>query len=368
VACVASRIPAGPSPFDRLRREDIPADKLAKAGNGDREKAPKELVAILGPGIYSKKLSPDGKTLALAYQLGKPPGRVTNKLTLWDVGTGAESLLAPVTATGMVFSHDSKLLALSHNMAHSYNTGGAVWDLDRRKELQVLSRVPYREVCFAFTPDDRAIFFCSPERDPKTDKGDRLSMQPVQGRNPGPALPRVSFEQGDVSPHILALSPDGAALAAGVGNTLKMWDARAGQLLLGTVAPARRAIHDMAFSPDGKLLTFVEAYNANVEVLEVATRKPLRTFVQEKGTTVSVTFHPDGALAASCGKDGVVRLWNPRTGIQTRVLHLNPPAGGPESTFWRLQFAPDGRHLLANYPTGLVYILRLAPPAAPQDR
>jgi hypothetical protein len=68
---------------------------------------------------------------------------------------------------------------------------------------------------------------------------------------------------------------------------------------------------------------------------------------------------------ASCGQDGVVRLWNPRTFTETRLLHLNPPTGGPGHDSWDLEFAPDGRHMLAKHPAGLVYILRLAPPPEP---
>jgi eukaryotic-like serine/threonine-protein kinase len=362
VVCGVSETPTGPTPFDRLSRDAIPPDKLKRAGNGDPAKAPPQLVAIRGPGIYSSALSPDGKAIALAYQLGKPPGPVTNKVTFWDVETGAESLLAPITAQKMFFSHDSQMLAMSHNMFNSYDTGATVWNVIKRKEVQRLSRVPYREVHCAFTADDRSIIFGSPDRGPK-DKGDRLSLVPVAGRKQDPAPQQVSFEQGDIRPHLLMLSADGTVLAAGWNNTLKVWDARTGKLLLATVTKAQRGIHDMAISADAKLLAYVEDYNPSVQVYDVPGRKWLGSFDGAMGTgnTVSVAFHPDGALAASCNNLGVVRLWNPRTFKQKRILNLNWP-GGPSSDFWYVRFTPDGRHLLAQHPTGCVYLVRLAPP------
>src|SRR5262249_19160566 len=61
-----------PSPADALQRDDIPAELLKQAGGGDADKAPPELVAVLGGAeghtkrIYSVAVSPDGKTLASA--------------------------------------------------------------------------------------------------------------------------------------------------------------------------------------------------------------------------------------------------------------------------------------------------------------
>src|SRR5262249_26677202 len=74
-------------PFDRLRASDIDPEQRAMAGAGDPQKAPAELVAVLGDGrmhhwsrVNDLGFSPDGKTLGSAGADGT--------IMLWDLGTG----------------------------------------------------------------------------------------------------------------------------------------------------------------------------------------------------------------------------------------------------------------------------------------
>ena len=115
----------GPSPYDRLRREDIPPELLKAAGRGDPKKAPAEIVAILGkPGVMMPyhafredgsigaiDLRPDGKTLALGYNF-----TWKSRVTIWHVATGKETVIAKpdsgVTEPVPTFSHDGTLLAI----------------------------------------------------------------------------------------------------------------------------------------------------------------------------------------------------------------------------------------------------------------
>jgi WD40 repeat protein len=68
----------------------------------------------------------------------------------------------------------------------------------------------------------------------------------------------------------------------------------------------------------------------------------LRTGAQVGG----IAFAPDGKLVAACAADGVVRLWDPRTGKEFRSFRAHP---------WGctgLAFAPDGKQLAVGSSNG----------------
>ena len=353
------------SPFDRFQRKDIPIKMLTAAGRGDPKKAPAEIVAILGTSgvkdiaaaaIAAIDLSQDGETLALSYS-----GGWNSRVTLWDVATGKETLLAQGASLGERapfprFSHDGALLIL----------GSCLWDIASKTNMQVLSTKPYRSLCFAFTLDDRAILIGSPDRDPKVDRGDPLSMKRILGRRP--ARKPVVFEKNDCSVHALALSPDGAlAAVAGFEGPnfnafVKLWDVSTGKVIR-TICEKRRGVAFVRFSPDGKLLIKRHAFEHDIDVHDVKTGKLLRSYRSIHLPDQDAAFSPDSRWAASCDSWGAVHIWDAGTAEADRILHLSPPDsgepnGGSPQVFW----APDARRLVVRNWDGTVYILRLTPP------
>ncbi len=371
----------GLSPFDSLRREDIPPEKLAAAATSHRGKGGAEIVAILGKSvprgngperIMSIDLSPDGQTLALCV-LQFANKISTYRLLFRDVATGKERFLnVSSSSPGLLkFSHDGKLLAAGLALAR-------LWDVERGTLLQPLGKGPLRPgTGFAFTADDRRVASLGWALNPAKSKIPTVIVQNVTARAPAgtPELPPL--QDNLLIPTAFAISPDGALLAAGgyehkklEGSvalrreySVKLWSTRTGELLRTistTVGPAGA----VAFALDGRLLLQTYERSPRVSVHEVATGKALGVFTDRYNTHfTALAVSPDGKLVASCGSHSDVILWEPLGRKEVRVLQIanTPPPGlAGLSAVRQVLFAPDGRHLLTRNMDGTVYILRLA--------
>ena len=69
-----------------------------------------------------------------------------------------------------------------------------------------------------------------------------------------------------------------------------------------------------------------------------------------------------GPQLQPCGGTGTVRLWEARSGELQQTITLNLPCG----YLGGISFSPDGRHLATANGDGTIYVLRLAPAAAPR--
>jgi WD40 repeat protein len=347
----AKPIPPAPdlSVFDRLRREDIPQDRLKAAGKGDPAKAPKEIVAIYGDSgskspLKGFALHPNGKTLALGQH---DPDRVK----ILTLATGKERVLPQPMGSPICYSHDGKILA-THP---SHGQPACLWDAATGTKLQVLADGAFFSVVFSL--DDRQVLF-GPAFKP-------LQRQWVTGRAELGAAPPPALEKADYPLGGLGISPDGNLLVIGRATDyestfVQLWDLPSGKLL-GRTNEKQRPLIAAVFSPDSKLLAQVHLYQIEVPVFSTATCKRRGAF---KCTGVcDLTFHPTGNLAATGHHGGEIYLWDVATFANTRILHVRPPTSGSEhGGIRRVQFTPDGRHLLTLNGDGTVYVLRLAPP------
>jgi hypothetical protein len=145
----------------------------------------------------------------------------------------------------------------------------------------------------------------------------------------------------------LAYSPDGARLAAGGGNTVKIWDADTGRehrtLDHGSL------VNGVAFSPDGARLASA-GDGQTVKVWDVGTGRLIHTLKGHTSVAQGVAFSPDGARLASAGFDLNVRVWDPLNGQEALTLK------GHNGLVYGAAFSPDGTRLASCSYDGTVRI------------
>jgi WD40 repeat protein len=66
-----------------------------------------------------------------------------------------------------------------------------------------------------------------------------------------------------------------------------------------------------------------------------------------------VSFHPDGRRLVSAGKDGLVKVWDWKAGVELLTL---PAPGG---ILWHAVFSPDGRMIAAAGGDGVVSLWKV---------
>lgn len=144
----------------------------------------------------------------------------------------------------------------------------------------------------------------------------------------------------------LSFSGDGRWLALGTdGEDVLWWDMKTdqnpGRIGLRKDAPAGALgsrVQRMDFSPDGTALG-VGTYGGVAAVIEVATGR-LRLRVPHPAPVWSVRFSADGLRVATACGNGVVQVWDSRTGaaVAPPLLHEDEASD--------VRFTPDGRHVV----------------------
>ena len=155
-----------------------------------------------------------------------------------------------------------------------------------------------------------------------------------------------------VSPvYSVAISPDGAILASGLGNgQVELWEMGTGTST-GTLEHSRMWVTAVAFSPDGRSLA-AGSEDQIIKLWDLETRAPVATWeVAKKGNGVRSTlvdFSPDGTMLVSGFDDGTVRLWDVAT--RQDIGTLEGHTDGVRS----VAFSSDGRTLASGSLDGTV--------------
>ncbi len=113
----------------------------------------------------------------------------------------------------------------------------------------------------------------------------------------------------------LAFHPDGRQLAVSCGTSVEIRDLDTGEVVADLPLPPPVAAHCLAWQPDGKTLAVVGS-DRRIYLWDVATRKQTLVIEGIRNGGIVIAFNHSGDLLASTGWEGVLRLWDTRTGQQ----------------------------------------------------
>lgn len=305
-------------------------------------------------GIFGLGFSHDGRTIAT--------GNFNGTVKLWDVGSGR--LLRTLDGhTDLVykgvFSPDEKILA-----SCSRDGKIKIWDVATGTELRTLTGHTRPIKAVAFSPDGNLLASVSNDGTARlwhvakgTEQRSFIHRKPgdvddsvysvifiergkivIAGNGDG----TISYWEVDSGKEVrilpghsggvfsLTLSRDGRTLASGsYDHTVKVWDVKTGNEIhtfadkkMGGVIEQVRAI---SLSSDGKLLASSEVgYTQSgnefhyiyirIKLWDLKTGMEVRTLSEPKFEISGIAFSPDNRLLAGAGPEGIIKLWNVKTG------------------------------------------------------
>jgi WD40 repeat protein len=366
-------------PADALRREDIPADFLARAGGGNPTQAPPELVAVLGgirrfPAVRPSNLE--------SYTRYGPDGRLivtcaNREVWVYDAATGA--VLRRLAHSGPCgwfdFRPDGKVLAVSGM------EGIRFWDLDKGQSLGVLAEYGHPQRGVTFTADGRSVVTC--DLDGKARVWDVADKSLVRTIDPPLGYHFTQAPQIHPQGWLVALH------ASGVEPMVRVHDLATGRLE-AEVPGARGDRYEttVRFVAGGRLLASVKSVDQATHLWDVANWKEagridggagilssdaaggtlLRGFRWSGGDAVCMTLNdvstrahkaglalplpgdsgwsdlsPDGrTVAVRTITASSLRLFDAATGAERF------PEGGHKAAVSEVAVSPDGRWLLSS--------------------
>jgi WD40 repeat protein len=235
-----------------------------------------------------------------------------------------------------IFSPDGRFLA------HFGQGKFQLWRLAGPAPILLVERPM---VPFAFSLDSRQLARALP--DGSLDLYELPSGQQVQ------QLPAVASVQGGVPTHPttwqgMAFHPKGRQLALGYATCVVIRDLDTGNVVAELAQPGA---HFLAWSPDGKTLA-VAAGDRAIHLWDVARRKDVVRLEGHRNDGIEFAFNHAGDLLASSCWDGILRLWDPRTGQQLF---------NTQSWVRDLRFSPNDQVLAASGGVGKPMMWELAP-------
>ncbi|MFT3882090.1 MAG: WD40 repeat domain-containing protein [Gemmatales bacterium] len=271
--------------------------------------------------IICQAVTNDGKLIATGG------GRTVR---VWDAATGKQLHVLTINQAGrsiapaaLAFSPDGQMLAA----LGSYGQGVLmVWDLrggQARQELLLPQRDEYSNVMMdmpflAFTANNKHLLVKN------------YSEKAVRHFDLETGLEMRSYQDTSAALTVMAISPDGHALAAGTeGRQVILWDTRSGKEL-------KRLQHDyglvsLAFSPNGQRLAAMDQDLAP-RIWNVATGKELLT-LPARTRSVSIAWSSDGESLYVARQPDQLLTWNLKDQQEKTIVVPRGWAAGPLYTY-----------------------------------
>ncbi len=296
----------------------LPALATARLGKG-----------AMGEGDRAVALSPDGRTLAVASDVG---------VWLYDGATSRVRSLLPTERSVFSVAISSKGV-LAAGTVHS---GVVLWAVGSGTHIRTLRHSGY-VTSVVFSPDGTRLASGSWDHVIKVwdvESKQEVSTWEVWRTNDVHSFLYVDF------------SPDGRRLASGFQDgTVRLWDIAA-QAEVATLGTHNDRVTSVSFSPDGALVAS-GSVDRTVRLWDVSGETEVATFSGHEGLVRSVSFSPDGAALASGSSDRTVRLWDVATEDLISVFEEHRDA------VYSVAFSPDGAALVSSAADGTVLLRSL---------
>lgn len=322
--------------------------------------------------IAQLAVSPDGALLATAGE-----DFVVRLWNLPDVTAVATLEGHTRDVTAIDFSHDGSMLASA-----SRDGTAKLWDVAEHRERRKFDGYSGYVHQVAFTPDDRWVLTTTRE-------GDSPFWDTATGN-----LGRV-LRSGSTPVYAGAVSPDGRQVATAGGDSLiHLWNgapdpekarivtqdsgtdaalAPGSQVIAVGDEPGKVGLYDVASSTllkqlgalDSKVTSLSFANHGNkfaigfddsdhtVQVRLFPELTLIHACKSHAARVLAVRLSPDGALMATCAKDGAIKIWNTENGSLLHDLRVNAVVRDSA-------FSPDGRLLAGACSNGTVRVWRVS--------
>jgi len=265
-------------------------------------------------------------------------------LYLWDAETAHQLTTFPATwhpTSALAFSTDGGRLASA-----SLGRSASLWDTATGKLLHSLPHSG-NVLGVAFSSDGRRLVTAG--EDKTVHLWDTMTGREVLG------LRGHTDHCGWV-----AFSPDGDRLAsASTDGTIRIWDAtplRGDEGAEVLKIEHTEEIRSLAVSPDGRRVVS-GGHGPVVKVWDAATGRGKPDFPGHSFVVFAAAWHPDGRHVATAGGDSrqhSVKVWDASDG----GVHLEIPAGAKssEGPYQAVAFSPDGGYVITGKLEGLVQV------------
>ena len=291
--------------------------------------------AVVSDAPQNVVISPDGKSVLIGY--------IGGSAVLWDITSGE--------MVKIFYGHEAEVHSLAFSPDGNYVlTGGLdktarVWSVQSGTELLRLNTSGIVN-SVAFSPDGQAVLTGCADG--------TVQLWDVHPTSKLPIFTGDNTNIGGVSLSAVAFSPDGNYLATGGTDGLKLWDMDTGELWRA-FADSGSINYAVRFSPDGRSLLSGNWSSGIASLWDVQTGEQLQRFILPATNNTAfnsfdalhdVAFSPDGKFIVSA-TGHVMHMWERQTG---RLIVED----GTYGIITRLAFSSDGQYLLSASTAGQV--------------
>ena len=224
--------------------------------------------------------------------------------------------LAPVAATGARFGgHESWVTALTlvpdgkTLLSGSWDGTVRLWNVETGKATAVLEAHESKIYAIAVSRDGK--------RAASAGGNGEVFLWNLENNE---QISKLAGHDEEAEVHGIAFLPDGKRIVTAASDgELRIWDVAMGTSLV-TIKGPREGVRALALSPDGKKAVISGGPGYRCVLIDLETKKEIRSFTGHTAAVHALAFSPDGTRLLSGSDDRTVRLWDTADGRELRKI------------------------------------------------